>query len=134
MSAIGSWAAARPDVSALGLVGSYAYRRPRMGSDVDVVVLTDKPEVYGAWLGTTSPLAPAQLIRHQQWGPVTEWRLRRRSGLQVEFNIAAPTWADVSPLDPGTARVVSDGLQIVHDPHLLLTRLQSAVARMKPSR
>lgn len=134
VSAIGVWTAARSDVSALGVVGSYAYRRPRMASDVDLVVLTSEPEVYGAWVGTRSPLAPAQLIHHQQWGPITEWRFRRRSGLHVEFNVATPNWADVSPLDPGTARVISHGLQIVHDPQALLARLQSVVKRFNQSR
>ena len=73
-------------------------------------------------------------LSQTEWGPVTEWRFRRRSGLQVEFDVAAPSWADVIPLDPGTARVISDGLQIVHDPRSLLTRLQSAVVGKDRSR
>jgi hypothetical protein len=105
-----------------------------MASDVDLVVLTSEPEVYGAWVGTSSPLAPAHLICHQQWGVLTEWRFRRRSGLHVEFGVVRPSWAEVSPLDPGTARVISDGLEIVHDPHGLLARLQSVVARANESR
>lgn len=132
VSSVVGWAAARTDVAALGVVGSYAYHRPRMGSDVDLVLLTSEPDRYGAWVGTDSPLAPAQLIRHQRWGPIIEWRFRRPSGLHVEFNIATPSWADVSPLDPGTARVISDGLRIVHDPHALLARAQSAVATLVP--
>jgi hypothetical protein len=97
-----------------------------MGSDVDLVVLTREPELYGAWLGAVSPLAPAKLIRHEEWGPITEWRFRRRSGLHVEFNVATPSWAGVDPLDPGTARVVSDGLQIIRDPQALLDRVRAA--------
>ena len=128
VEAVGAWAAARADVAAFGVVGSYASRRPGMGSDVDCVLLTSNPELYGTWMGDSSPLAPAQLIRHQQWGPVTEWRFRRPSGLHVEFNVATPSWADVSPLDPGTARVVRDGLQIVYDPAALLARARSLVA------
>ena len=125
---MGAWAAVRADVAAFGVVGSYARRRPGMGSDVDLVLLSSRPELYGAWTGDDSPLAPAQLIRHQQWGPVTEWRFRRPSGLHVELNVASPSWAEVSPVDPGTARVVRDGLQIVHDPAALLARVQSVVA------
>lgn len=109
ISAVGVWVGSRADVLALGVVGSYAYRRPRLGSDVDLVLLTSQPELYGPWIGADSPLAPAQLIRHQRWGPMCEWRFRRRSGLHVEFGVATPGWADVSPLDPGTARVISDG-------------------------
>ena len=128
VEAMGAWVAARADVAAFGVVGSYAGRRPGMGSDVDLVLLTSRPELYGAWTGGGSPLAPAQLVRHQRWGPVLEWRFRRPSGLHVELNVAAPSWAEVSPLDPGTARVVRDGLQIVHDPAALLARAQSMVA------
>jgi uncharacterized protein len=126
--AVGVWAAARSDVAALCCVGSYAYQRPRMSSDVDLIVLTTHPGLYGAWIGSGSPVAPARLIRHQQWGSLTEWRFRRRSGLHVELGVVTSKWAEADPLDPGTARVISDGLQIVYDPHGLLTRAKSAVA------
>ena len=128
VEAVGAWAAARADVAAFGVVGSYASHRAGMASDVDFVLLTSNPELYGAWTGDSSPLAPVQLIRHQQWGPIVEWRFRRPSALHVELNVATPSWADLSLLDPGTARVVRDGLQIVHDPAALLARAQSVVA------
>jgi len=121
------WSRSRSDVLALGIVGSYGYGRPRLGSDVDLILLTDDPASYGAWLGILSPVAPGRLIRHQQWGPVTEWRFRRPSGLHVELGVAPPSWADTNPLDPGTARVLADGLQIVHDPQDLLAQARDAV-------
>lgn len=109
------WAREQTDVSALALVGSYAYDRPRMGSDVDLVVLTSNPERHARgieWVASFDPRA--QLIRDQRWGPLRERRVRLHSGLQVELGLVQPGWAAV-PLDPGTAKVLSDGCKILQD-------------------
>ncbi|WP_134129980.1 nucleotidyltransferase domain-containing protein [Kribbella pratensis] len=37
---ITAWAQSQGDVQGLALVGSYAYGRPRMASDVDIVLVT----------------------------------------------------------------------------------------------
>ena len=58
-----------------------------------------------------------------------EQRLRLPSGLELDVGIGSPRWASVDPLDSGTARVVSEGCRIIHDPEGLLARLRSAVAR-----
>jgi hypothetical protein len=99
-----------------------------MSSDVDLVLLTDDPGRYGAELGALPPIGPARLIGRAEWGPLTELRFRRRSGLQVEVGVAPTSWAAAHPLDEGTARVVGDGLRVVHDPAGLLTALGAAVA------
>jgi hypothetical protein len=65
--------------------------------------LTQEPHLYGAWIGTTTPLAPARLIRYKEWGPITEWRFRRPPGLHVELNVALPSRADSNPTS-GSAR------------------------------
>lgn len=52
-----------------------------MGSDVDVVVLTDQPQRYEApasWFEAARP--NARLVRTASWGPVREQRYRLRSG------------------------------------------------------
>jgi hypothetical protein len=36
-----------------------------MGSDLDLVLLTTRPTRYGLWLGTSSPLGPADPLRTQ---------------------------------------------------------------------
>ena len=51
------------------------------------------------------------------------------SGLEVEVGIAAPSWAATDPVDPGTRRVVEEGMRIIYDPEELLTRLVGALAR-----
>jgi len=77
------WAATRPDIRALLLVGSWARRAARSDSDVDLVVLTTTPDFYtpdGAW---TRELDAVEISRVQQWGSIAERRLVLPSGLAV---------------------------------------------------
>ena len=64
-----AWAAERDDVQAVVLVGSYARRAERMGSDVDLMVLTDDPDrlADSGWFDVLRP--GARLIRAMRWGP-----------------------------------------------------------------
>jgi len=70
---------------------------------------------------------PAELIRTQEWGPLTERRIRVASGLEIEFGFAPPGWAGTDPVDPGTAGVVSDGCTPILDHGELLRKLVEAV-------
>lgn len=134
MSMATSWAAAQEPVTGLILVGSYAYDRPRMASDVDLVVLTSVPGFYLDDLNWIDALYPrARLVRRKSWGPLTELRVRRRDGLQVEVGINRPEWAQ-APLDPGTARVLSDGCRVLYDAEGLLGTALGALAPISPLR
>ncbi len=66
-------------------------------------------------------------MRTQAWGPLTERRVQLASGLVVEWGFAPRSWADVAPLDDGTARVVADGFAVLYDPFGLLEGLVAAV-------
>jgi predicted nucleotidyltransferase len=115
-SAMTEWAQRQSDVRGLALVGSYAYGRLRMASDVDLVLVTaDKQaQVDGmAWAELLD--RKPRLIRSQEWGPVTERRVRLRSGLVVELGVTTADWLAI-PLDPGTAKVLRDGCRVLHDP------------------
>lgn len=48
------------------------------------------------------------------------------SGLEVEAGIAPPSWAAMDEMDPGTHRVVRDGLIPLYDPDGLLPTLSAA--------
>jgi predicted nucleotidyltransferase len=122
IDALIAWAKAQPDVTAVALVGSYAYDRPRMGSDVDLVLLTTSPDRHTEGLGWALAVDPrARLIRDRAWGPLRERRVRLRSGLQIELGIVTPEWAAL-PLDEGTATVLRDGCRILFDPDGVLDR------------
>jgi hypothetical protein len=46
--------------------------------------------------------------------------------------IAEPAWAATNPVDPGTRRVVTDGLRILHDPDGRLAALAIAASGGQP--
>jgi hypothetical protein len=111
----------------LALVGSYAYDRPRLASDVDLVLLTSQPDRHAEGIDWIAHLDPsARLVRDRTWGPLRERRVRLRSGLQVELGVVSPDWASL-PLDQGTARVLRDGCRVLYDPEGLLRAALAAL-------
>jgi hypothetical protein len=128
LSAVPSWATRRSDVRAVGLCGSWARDAQRMSSDVDLVVLTESPGLYvdaDEWL---HDFGSPPLVRTQQWGVLTERRVRLSSGLEVEFGFADLAWAALTPVDAGTRRVVTDGMRPLYDPADLLSAVVAACA------
>jgi uncharacterized protein len=122
-----TWAATRHDLVAAAIVGSWARNGARENSDVDLVLLTNDPAAYIEREEWIAGLAPgAKLLRTGDWGAITERRLLLPSDLEVEVGIGLPSWAETSPVDPGTRRVVRDGLQAVFDPQGLLAALAAA--------
>ena len=124
LARVDAWAARRPDAVAVALVGSWARGRPRMSSDVDIVVLTtDKPTYLGeeVWM---AELGGTRIIRTRDWGPLyTERRFVLPSGLEVEFGVAPPSWAATDPPDPNVSDDVKDGgLRAIYDPDGILAR------------
>ncbi|MCX4760493.1 nucleotidyltransferase domain-containing protein [Streptomyces sp. NBC_01275] len=122
------WAGNRSDAVALLLVGSWARDAARPDSDVDLVLLTTEPSRYAdddAWV---RELALGEVVRIQQWGPVTEWRHVTASGLEVEVGVGSPDWARTDPVDVGTRRVVTDGARALYDPAGLVAALIRACA------
>jgi streptomycin adenylyltransferase len=121
------WASRHRDISALGLAGSWARGAERMSSDVDLVVLTTSPDSYiqsEEWL---SDFGDPPVVRTQEWGVLTERRVRLDSGLEIEFGFTMPAWAAVAPVDAGTRRVVSDGMRPLYDPMDSLAKLIAEV-------
>lgn len=112
---VARWAAHRPDIVGLLLVGSYARNAALPDSDVDLVLLTTDQARYtgDVW---AHELALGDLIRVQSWGPISERRFRTTSDLEVEIGIGPPDWASIDPVDAGTRRVVTDGARPLYDP------------------
>jgi Nucleotidyltransferase domain len=109
----------------VAVVGSYAYGRPSMRSDVDLVILSSLVGEHLGDLAFIQVITPGgRVIRREQWGPVHERRVRLRSGLLVEFGLSTPDWAAL-PLDAGTTRVLTDGCKIVVDDGSVTRALES---------
>ena len=126
---VADWAARQEDIIGVAVVGSCARNTERMDSDVDLVILTDREERYlsdSFWV----PAAvgePAELLRTQDWAPLTERRIVVRSGLEIEFGFTGRDWALADPVEAGTARVVREGCSPLVDPEKAFTRLIAAV-------
>ena len=121
-------ARAVPGTVAVALVGSWARGAARAGSDVDLVVLTERPERWldsSDWLADVAP--EAVLTSRREFGALQERRVRLPGGLEVELGIGRPSWAAVGRLDDGTRRVAVDGLVPLWDPNGLLEALLTAV-------
>ena len=123
---LGAWAERRPDVCGAALVGSWARGTARVTSDVDVVLLTTEPARYVDDVDWLHDLGAVRLVRTRSWGAVTERRVALPSGLEVELGIGSPSWASTDPVDPGTRRVVADGLRGLYDRDGALARLVAA--------
>lgn len=99
---IARWARAQDDVVGAAVVGSWARDMARMDSDIDLVILTNQKARYvddDHWVALALA-EPARIVRTQDWGPVTERRVRLSSGLEVEFGFVSPSWAATDPVDP----------------------------------
>ena len=118
-----AWAHTRPDIQGVVVVGSWARGTATMSSDIDIVLLTTDVATYIVSTGWWGFLDRAELIATRQWGPLTERRVALPSGLEIEFGIVPPSWASIDPPDPGTVRVVGDGLRIIYDPDGVLRAL-----------
>lgn len=126
------WAAGRPEVTAVGLCGSWAAARAHDDSDVDLVVLTGRRADLAADIGWLAGLCggPATVDRVRDWGPyLTEVRAVLADGLEVEVGLADLAWAATDPVDPGTERVVTDAWVTLYDPGDALGPLTHAVHR-----
>jgi uncharacterized protein len=128
LSRVCHWAGARADIVAVGLAGSWARGAERMTSDVDLVIVTSRPATYEESREWLADLGDPPIVRTQRWGVLLERRVQLPSGLDVEFGFVPPAWAGTSPIDPGTLRVVRDGLRELYDPHGVLAGLVRAVS------
>jgi hypothetical protein len=130
--ALRDWARLRADILGVAMVGSYARGTAGPESDVDFVVLTTAPASYRAGDWPTQIAWPAGDDVRPEWSDVSYGALWARhlafaSGTRVEVGFAAPTWAQVAPVDPGTWAVVSAGCVVVWDPSGLLAALLRVV-------
>ena len=127
------WAKAQDDIRGLALVGSHARSAARPDSDVDLVLLAENPNSFrdaGRLASVEWSRAGVQPTRlaDEEYGVVWCRRIWLEPACELEIAFAPLSWAEVSPVDRGTRRVVSDGCRILYDPDGLLKRLTMAVA------
>lgn len=113
---------------AAAVVGSHARGAANSQSDVDLVILTTRPQLYlddTAWVGQFGSVARQQT---EQYGRLTSLRVWYVDGPEVEFGLTTPDWAAL-PLDEGTRRVIQDGMRVLWERTPLLSPLIAATAK-----
>jgi uncharacterized protein len=133
MATITGWARTRNDIRGVALVGSHARGAARPDSDIDLVLLCEEPEVFRApeWITEINCLR-SQVVRlgwkDEEYGAVWSRRVQLLPQVEIEFSFARLSWGAVTPVDPGTRRVVAGGCRALYDPDGLVERLIRAAA------
>jgi uncharacterized protein len=133
IDAVRVWLEGRNDLRALALAGSWARGNPKPSSDLDLIIVASDPEKFrcpGEWLREIAfPIAGFEIERHatSTYGRVFSCRVHLQPDAQVELTFAAPAWADIDSLDPGTKFVVADAFRIIVDKDGALRRLFAVI-------
>lgn len=109
-----AWAGTRGDVRAVALVGSWSRGNPRADSDVDLVLLTWRPELYVEQTDWITELGDFELVDTAHWGKVTERRLETKTGLEIDVGVAETDWRPI------------EDTRALYDPDALLSRSSGA--------
>ena len=109
-----AWAAAQEQVAGVALVGSYARQAAKPESDVDLVIVSDRPERLLSNTDWVRALGAPLRVEREEWGRVISVRVWYADGLEAEFGIADRHWA-AAPLDAGAQRVVANGCILLFD-------------------
>jgi uncharacterized protein len=112
---VAGWAAERDEIVAAALCGSHATGTAQSDSDIDLVLVCTNRERLLADVSWARDFAPLRSMAFEDYGLVQSVRVAYENGPEVEFGIATVAWVTV-PIDPGTTRVMRDGLRILYDP------------------
>ena len=121
LAAVKRWARDTRGVKALVLVGSHARGEAGPDSDVDLVLLTSRPQELTTNHDWVEQFGDVTRIAREDWGRVQSLRVFYESGLEVEFGLTLPDWATAP--DEGTLDVVRKGLRVFWDPTGLCAEL-----------
>ena len=123
------------DLRALGVCGSWARGNPTPDSDLDLVIIARNPSVYRRRQQWVRELPfdryGFNYVNHHTatYGVVWSAHVELEPYAELELSFAAPSWACVDPLDPGTRHVVTDGFKVVVDKDRLLAQLVVACSQ-----
>ncbi|MEM7349103.1 MAG: nucleotidyltransferase domain-containing protein [Chloroflexota bacterium] len=126
LNAFQIWVANQPLIEGAALVGSHARGTAGPASDIDLVILATTPDHFIQDTDWVKTWGNTHSIAKENYGVVTSIRVFYPSGPEVEFGITSPEWAAI-PVDPGTQRVVSDGIKTLYDPKQHIEKLVEIV-------
>jgi predicted nucleotidyltransferase len=107
-----AWASLRPEIRALILVGSYARGAACADSDVDLVIVSERPaELLNDRAWVTAFGAIDREVT-EDWGQLVSVRAWYANGPEVEFGVTGVGWASG---DPSTLAVLEGGFRVLLD-------------------
>jgi hypothetical protein len=123
-----AWARCRSDIVGVALAGSWVRGAARDDSDIDLILLVADPRIFRRddWLAEIQwhEARPAQW-RDADYGVVWSRHVRLIPPCEIELTFCSPSWAGTDPVDAGTAKVISDGCQVLLDKSGLFKKLLS---------
>jgi len=122
------WATKRKDIRAAALVGSYAKNAATASSDVDLVIITEKPQRYFSNTDWVRIFGVVITKAVENYGKLTSLRVWYESGLEVEYGFTTREWAN-TPLDKGTKQVIDDSLRVLFEKEVLLSPHETPMPR-----
>lgn len=117
-----SWGNSEENIRAIGLVGSYARNAATDDSDIDLMIICKNPEKYISDEIWIHKFGEVKEIKNEIWSQLKTKRVFYENGLEIEFNFDTASWANHE--DPGTKRVITDGIKILVDKEKILENLQ----------
>lgn len=122
------WSKRRKDIRAVALVGSYARETATETSDIDLVIIAEKPQTYLANTEWIRVFGRAIAQKVEDYGRLTSLRVWYESGLEIEYGFTTRDWLK-TPLDNGTKRVIDDGMRVLFEKEILLTPHETPMHR-----
>ena len=130
---VADWAVYREDIRAMALCGSWARGDTHQGSDIDLLLLSDRAaehRLHQEWLAEISFEGAGYRILWSEdasYGVVWSRHIALMPTAKVELTFAQCSWARTDPIDVGTRRIVKDAFEIILDKDGTLARLVNAV-------
>ncbi len=121
------WAKRRTSIKAIGVLGSYARGTAKSDSDIDLIIVDEKPSELIEDASWINQFGSIKSMNREDYGLVQSLRVFYNRGQEVEFGITGVEWCSI-PIDNDTGRVIADGLLILFDPLDLLAQAKNWVA------
>jgi len=126
ISQLNAWLRTQSSIRGALLVGSHARGDATEDSEIDILLLVTKAELYLSATDWVHRFGTVDAIKKEKYGIATSVKVRFKNGVQVEFKVAPLPWATTNPVDEDTREVVLNGAKILWDADNLLNALFSS--------
>jgi predicted nucleotidyltransferase len=99
LNAFVQWASVQEDIQGVALVGSYARGAAQEDSDIDLIILTDQPQIYLADLIWIERFGVVEKHQIEDYGKLTSLRVWYQRGHEVEYGITVLDCTNAKEMD-----------------------------------